>query len=212
MAFAGWVNFNGVGRANMPSIVKILLGALATAILTWFLYGPMGLGAKCNVSGASTLPSTDIAAAVPAAAPAEAPATVEAVASCQTNVNAVVSSKKINFGSGNAVITEFSKPTVDAVAAAVKDCAGTQMEVGGHTDQMGDDASNQKLSENRANAVIAALVERGVPKERMTAKGYGETKLLDTATSRDALAKNRRIEFSVTGTAAAVPADAAAAQ
>lgn len=192
----------------MPSIVKILLGALATAILTWFLYGPMGLGAKCNVSGASALPSTDIAAAVPA----EAPASVEAVASCQTNVNTVVSSKKINFGSGNAVITEFSKPTVDAVAAAVKDCAGTQMEVGGHTDQMGDDASNQKLSENRANAVVAALVERGVPKERMTAKGYGETKLLDTATSRDALAKNRRIEFSVTGTAAAVPADAAAAQ
>ena len=194
----------------MPSIVKILLGALATAVLTWFLYGPMGLGAKCNVSGASAVPSAGTAAAVPAAAPAEAPATVAAVASCQAGVNTVVSSKKINFGSGNAVITEFSKPTVDAVAAAVKDCAGTQMEVGGHTDQMGDDASNQKLSEDRANAVVAALVERGVPKERMTAKGYGETKLLDPALSKDALAKNRRIEFAVavSGAAAATPAAA----
>jgi outer membrane protein OmpA-like peptidoglycan-associated protein len=144
----------------MPSIVKILLGAIATAFLTWLLYGPMGLGAKCAVGGADALPSTDVTAAVPAAAPAEAPATAEAVASCQTGVNAVISEKKINFGSGNAVITEFSKPTVDAVAAAVKDCAGTSIEIGGHTDQMGDDASNQKLSEDRANAVVAALAER----------------------------------------------------
>lgn len=187
----------------MPSIVKILLGALATAVLTWFLYGPMGLGSKC---AANALPSADTSAA---AAPAEAPATAESVASCQTNVNAVISAKKINFGSGNAVITEFSKPTVDAVATAVKECAGTQIEVGGHTDQMGDDASNMKLSEDRANAIVAALVERGVPKERLTAKGYGETKLLDTATSRDALAKNRRIEFGVAtsaATAATTPA------
>jgi OmpA-OmpF porin, OOP family len=202
------------GEQKMPSIVKILLGALATAVLTWFLYGPMGLGAKCNVSGASALPAAGTAAVAPDK-PAEAPATAEAVASCQTGVNAVISEKKINFGSGNAVITEFSKPTVDAVAAAVKDCAGTQIEVGGHTDQMGDDASNQKLSEDRANAVVAALVERGVPKERMTAKGYGETKLLDTATSREALAKNRRIEFGVAISGAAAsetPATTAPAQ
>ncbi len=197
----------------MPSIVKILLGALATAFLTWLLYGPFGLGTKCTVSAAIALPSKDMAAAVPAK-PAEEPATAETVASCQTGVNTVIASKKINFGSGNAVITEFSKPTVDAVAAAVKDCAGTSIEIGGHTDQMGDDASNQKLSEARANAVVAALVERGVPKERLTAKGYGETKLLDTATSREALANNRRIEFGVaaTGTAATAttenPADA----
>lgn len=184
----------------MPSIVKILLGALATAVLTWFLYGPMGLGSKCD---ANALPSTDTSATVPAAVPAEAPATAESVASCQTNVNAVITAKNINFGSGNAVITEFSKPTVDAVAAAVKDCAGTQIEVGGHTDQMGDDASNMALSEARANAVVAALIAGGVPKERLTAKGYGETKLLDTATSRDALAKNRRIEFGVATSAAA---------
>jgi OmpA-OmpF porin, OOP family len=199
----------------MPSLVKILLGALATAVLTWLLYGPLGLGTKCQVSSATAIPATDIAAA-PATPAAEAPATAEAAASCQTNVNGVIASKKINFGSGNAVITEFSKPTVDAVAAAVKDCAGTTIEVGGHTDQMGDDASNMKLSEDRANAVVAALVERGVPKERMVAKGYGETKLLDPASSKDALAKNRRIEFGVTaGTAAAAsPAatDAAPAQ
>jgi OmpA-OmpF porin, OOP family len=186
----------------MPSIVKILLGALATAFLTWLLYGPFGLGAKCAVGADSAIPAVDTAATVPA----EAPATAETVASCQTGVNTVIASKKINFGSGNAVITEFSKPTVDAVAAAVKNCAGTSIEIGGHTDQMGDDASNQTLSEARANAVVAALVERGVPKERLTAKGYGETKLLDTATSREALANNRRIEFGVAATGSAATA------
>jgi OOP family OmpA-OmpF porin len=105
------------------------------------------------------------------------------------------------------VITEFSKPSVEAIAAAAKDCAGTQIEVGGHTDQMGDDASNLTLSEARATSVKAALVERGIPAERLTAKGYGEAKLLDPATSSDALAKNRRIEFTVTTSApAAAPA------
>jgi OOP family OmpA-OmpF porin len=191
----------------MPSIVKILLGALATAVLTWFLYGPLGMGAKCTANTTDATP-----AAVTPAVPAETPATAESVASCQTGVNAVISAKKINFGSGNAVITEFSKPTVDAVAAAVKECAGTQIEVGGHTDQMGDDASNMALSEARANAVVAALVAGGVPKERLTAKGYGETKLLDPASSRDALAKNRRIEFGVATSAAASAAATTPAQ
>jgi OmpA-OmpF porin, OOP family len=187
----------------MPSILKFLLGAAATVFLTWFLYGPFGLGSKCAATA-----NSNVAVDAPAInnPPAEVPATAASVASCQTGVNDVISSKKINFGSGNAVITEFSKPTVDAIAAAVKDCAGTQIEVGGHTDQMGDDASNLKLSEERANAVKAALAERGVPAERMIAKGYGETRLLDTGTSRDALAKNRRIEFNVTTSAPAAAA------
>lgn len=193
----------------MPSILKILLGGVVTAVLTWFLYGPMGLGSKCAVTPA--VASTEAVSAVPAAttpaAAPEVPATAATVDNCQTNVDTAIKGKTINFGSGNADITSFSMPVVEALAKAAKDCAGTTIQVAGHTDQQGDDASNMKLSEARANAVLSALSERGVPKERMTAKGFGETKLLDTATSKEALAKNRRIEFTVSS--AAATADAA---
>lgn len=198
----------------MPAMVKFLLGALATAILTWFLYGPMGLGSKCEAErsggavaaadgtgGGTGADGANAAGVAGGGAMNEAPASREAVANCQANVNSVAETKKINFGSGNAVITDFSMPSVEALADAAKNCAGTQIEVGGHTDQMGSDVTNMALSQARADAVMAALIKRGIPAERLTAKGYGETKLLDTATSRAALAKNRRIEFIVTTTA-----------
>ncbi len=188
----------------MPSILKVILGGLATAFLTWLLYGPMGLGSKCAA------PAAEMVEDAPAPAVATpAPATAETVTNCQATVDAAIKGKTINFGSGNAVITDFSMPTVEALAAAAKDCAGTQIEVGGHTDQQGGDAPNMALSQARANAVVAALSERGVPKERMTAKGYGETQLLDQGSSAEALAKNRRIEFKVTSSAAAAAGDAA---
>jgi OmpA-OmpF porin, OOP family len=183
----------------MPSLLKVLLGGIATAVLTWFLYGPMGLGSKCAATPVAA--TTAATPAAPVAAAPEAPATTATVTNCQATVDAAIKGKTINFGSGNAEITAYSMPVVEALAKAAKDCAGTQIEVAGHTDQQGDDASNMKLSDARANAVLAALSERGVPKERMTAKGYGETKLLDTGSSSEALAKNRRIEFTVSSAA-----------
>ncbi len=183
----------------MSTFMKILLGALATAIGTWFLHGPMGLGTKCASTAA---PAVEAPAAV-AAGGVEAPATVEAVKTCQADVDAVAKGKTINFTSGGAKIAADSMPLIDSIAKAAKDCAGTTIEVAGHTDAQGNDAYNQRLSEERANAVVAALVERGIPTSRLTPKGYGETKPLDTANTPEALAKNRRIEFGVSASAAA---------
>jgi OmpA-OmpF porin, OOP family len=195
----------------MSSIVKFILGGLLTALLTWVLFDPMKLGSKCAADAApAATPADTVATPVPATAPPAAP---EVVANCQTKVDEAIKGKTINFGSGNAVITEYSKPIVDAVAAALKGCAGTAVLVSGHTDQQGDDASNMKLSDARASAVVAALAERGVTKDQLSAKGFGETKLLDTGTSKEALAKNRRIEFTVSSaTATPATADAPAAE
>jgi outer membrane protein OmpA-like peptidoglycan-associated protein len=201
------------GMKIMSSTVKILLGALATAVLAWFLHGPMKFGEKCAVAGQSAVAESPaipppVAAVPEVAAPIEAPATVEAVTTCQTGVDAVIKGKTINFTTGGSAIAPESQPLIDAVAASLKDCAGTTIEVGGHTDTTGADAPNQRLSEERANSVVQALVGKGVPAERLSPKGYGESKPLDPALNAAAHAKNRRIEFTVATTAAAAAAPA----
>jgi outer membrane protein OmpA-like peptidoglycan-associated protein len=164
----------------------------------------MKFGEKC--AGAVSAP-VETAAPVVAGGP-EVPATAEAVGACQTKVNDLIKGKTINFTSGGSAIAPDSMALVDSVAAELKNCAGTTIEVAGHTDAQGNDGFNQRLSEERANSVVAALVAEGIPTTRLAPKGYGETKPLDTANTPEALAKNRRIEFSVQTAAGA--ADAAA--
>jgi OmpA-OmpF porin, OOP family len=196
------------GMMIMSSTVKILLGALATAVLAWFLHGPMKFGEKCAAPAKAVVADAASTTAPPAAAVAEAPASVEAVANCQTGVDAVIKGKTINFTTGGSAIAPESQPLIDAVAASLKDCAGTTIEVGGHTDTTGADAPNQRLSEERANSVVQALVAKGVPAERLSPKGFGETAPLDPAVNAAAHAKNRRIEFTVATTAATAAAPA----
>lgn len=192
----------------MSSTVKILLGALATAVLAWFLHGPMKFGEKCATSDKAVIAEAPSMPPPPVAAVVEAPASVEAVTNCQTGVDAVIKGKTINFTTGGSAIAPESQPLIDAVAASLKDCAGTTIEVGGHTDTTGADAPNQRLSEERANSVVQALVAKGVPAERLSPKGFGETAPLDPAVNAAAHAKNRRIEFTVATTAAAAAAPA----
>lgn len=71
------------------------------------------------------------------------------------------------------------------------------VEVGGHTDTDGSDESNKTLSDNRAKAVKAALIQFGVKPEMLTEKGYGETKPTATNDTEDGKFKNRRIEYTV---------------
>lgn len=187
----------------MNATTKILIGALVTALFAWWLYGPMGFGERCAASA-----NAPAAIAPPAPAPAaEVPATAEAVSNCQTKVDATIQGRTINFASGGTAIAPESIALIDALATDLKACAGTVVEVAGHTDSTGGGAANMRLSEERANSVVAALVERGIPTERFMPKGFGETAPLDPAQSETAYAKNRRIEFKVA--TAAAPAAAA---
>jgi outer membrane protein OmpA-like peptidoglycan-associated protein len=141
--------------------------------------------------------SDDVAVAAPAPAGPEKPATAEAVKSCQADVDTVIKGKSIEFGSGTAALTPAGQAMVDALAAKLGPCQGTKVEVAGHTDLTGVAANNQRLSEERANTVVAALVAKGVPTARLTPKGYGQTKPVMPGTTAEANTKNRRIEFSV---------------
>lgn len=72
-----------------------------------------------------------------------------------------------------------------------------RIEVGGHTDNVGKDAANQVLSEQRANAVRGFLVERGIAAERMVAKGFGAGRPVASNESEEGRALNRRTEITV---------------
>jgi OmpA-OmpF porin, OOP family len=101
----------------------------------------------------------------------------------------------VNFDTGNATIKPDSAKTLDTAAEALKAAAAVKIEVGGHTDNVGTPEANLKLSQERAQAVMAALVERGVPATRLTAKGYGQTAPVADNRSEDGRAKNRRVEL-----------------
>jgi outer membrane protein OmpA-like peptidoglycan-associated protein len=70
-----------------------------------------------------------------------------------------------------------------------------KLEVQGHTDNVGNDAYNQTLSEARAKAVATWLTQHGVAADRLTAKGYGKTKPVADNGSDEGRAKNRRVEI-----------------
>lgn len=72
-----------------------------------------------------------------------------------------------------------------------------KIEISGHTDNVGGKDYNQKLSENRAKAVFDYLITNGIAKERLTYKGYGDTKPIDTNNAEEGKANNRRTEFKV---------------
>jgi OOP family OmpA-OmpF porin len=74
-----------------------------------------------------------------------------------------------------------------------------KLEIQGHTDNVGNDAYNQTLSEARAKAVAAWLTQHGVAADRLTAKGYGKTKPVADNGSDDGRAKNRRVEIADPG-------------
>lgn len=101
----------------------------------------------------------------------------------------------INFDVNKATIKPASMGEINAIAKILKENTSLKLEIGGHTDADGDDASNLKLSEARANAVKNQLVSMGIEASRLTTKGYGETKPIASNTTFEGKAENRRVEF-----------------
>ena len=104
----------------------------------------------------------------------------------------------ITFATGRATISPNSMDILNKAADTLKASDdGTRVEIGGHTDNVGDPPSNARLSEARANSVMVTLVKLGVNAAILTAKGYGDTKPVDSNDTPEGKAKNRRMEFSV---------------
>lgn len=105
----------------------------------------------------------------------------------------------IQFGSGSATLEPASGPILDEAAALLADNPDVALEIGGHTDSIGGEEGNQVLSEDRAQAVLDALRERGVEND-LSAVGFGERRLKVSPDDDDldAQRENRRIEFRIT--------------
>ncbi|HWV65167.1 OmpA family protein, partial [Chitinophaga sp.] len=101
----------------------------------------------------------------------------------------------INFDTDKSTVTTAGKEVVEQIAAALKKGASLKILIEGHTDNTGDGAHNKKLSDDRANAVMNALVADGIEKSRLSAKGFGAERPLVANDNEENKAKNRRVEL-----------------
>jgi len=101
----------------------------------------------------------------------------------------------IKFDVNKASIKAESIGTINYVVKMMTDHPELKFSVEGHTDSDGEDASNQKLSEARSKAVMEKMVELGIAADRLTSKGWGESKPMTGNETPEGKAQNRRVEF-----------------
>jgi len=104
-------------------------------------------------------------------------------------------SRSINFAAGTSRLDKNSLRFLDSLYDIVSRCPDMIIEIGGHTDDKGSTAANQRLSEKRAHSVARYLAQRGIPARRLHAVGFGESRPLVANSSASNRAKNRRITF-----------------
>jgi outer membrane protein OmpA-like peptidoglycan-associated protein len=118
---------------------------------------------------------------------------------CGSAVAALSSAEPVGFGRGEIVLDAHGRSVLDRLALLARDCPGLGLTVVGHADARGPAPRNLALSQRRADAVVAYLIDKGIDAGRLKAIGYGEARPLapnDTAQNR---AKNRRIEVEIMG-------------
>lgn len=101
----------------------------------------------------------------------------------------------VNFKTGTADLTFESKKVLDQIVEQLKAYPEVHIEIRGHTDNVGKRASNKKLSENRAKAVVDYFASKGVDRARMAYEGFADEQPIDDNKTAAGRAKNRRIEM-----------------
>ena len=159
----------------------------------------------CDSMLKSAAPAVPLATPLPAPAPAPYVDTTPGSAPAATAAAVVPSSEKITFEADTffdfdkSVLKPTGKTKLNDLASKLQ---GIDIEVvvaTGHTDSVGSDAYNIKLSLRRANAVKAFLVSKGIPADRIFTAGKGEGTPVASNKTRDGRAKNRRVEVEVVG-------------
>ena len=106
-----------------------------------------------------------------------------------------VTLRGVTFASGRAELTQSSHSVLDELARQLVQASSIRLEIGGHTDSQGSHTLNVRLSLARAESVRAYLVMRGVPADRLVARGYGPDQPIATNATPAGRAMNRRVEL-----------------
>jgi len=101
----------------------------------------------------------------------------------------------VHFEFNKSILTADSKTILNAVATSLIARPDVKVEIAGHTDWIGSDAYNLKLSNARADAVMQYLISKGVKADNLTAMGYGETQPIADNNTDEGRTKNRRVEL-----------------
>ncbi len=103
----------------------------------------------------------------------------------------------IFFDFDKFVLRPESFPELNRLAELLEEHPSINIEVSGHTDNVGTDEYNLRLSKNRAEKVTQYLLQKGITKERIKATSYGESRPVDTNATKEGRQKNRRVEFTI---------------
>ena len=114
------------------------------------------------------------------------------------DIGSKIALRNVFFDTGRAEVKLDSYPELDRLIQLMNDVPSLKIELSGHTDNVGSVASNQKLSQRRAEAVRGYLVSRSVDGSRITAIGYGSQRPVDSNDTKEGKANNRRTEFEIT--------------
>jgi outer membrane protein OmpA-like peptidoglycan-associated protein len=203
-------NFIPQAEAGTRALMRLDEGSLPFAKGKWTLTGTVQDAASRDdillalraIGSADWQTAIDLPANLAPAPPAIVVATAGATpattsATCADSLAAFSDRNAILFRPGAAIITIDSAPALDELAADLSNCPDATIHVEGHTDADGDDRLNLALSVARAEAVISALVERGIKSNRLYALGYGETSPIGDNKTAEGKQMNRRIVVKV---------------
>ena len=105
--------------------------------------------------------------------------------------------KNLKFDSNKATLQKGAEGEIERIFQFLLENSSYVVEIQGHTDSSGNNKANLVLSQKRANRVRDALIEKGIDKDRIKAKGYGETLSIADNNTKEGRRKNRRVELKV---------------
>jgi OOP family OmpA-OmpF porin len=100
-----------------------------------------------------------------------------------------------NFDFNQSTVAETSHPLLDKIVKILDENPDLAMEISAHTDNIGSFEYNMQLSQTRAQSIVDYLVSKGIEKQRLVSKGYGESRPITLNNTEDGRMKNRRVEF-----------------